>query len=277
MPQVLGASTAAPSIRGGADSKVKTLSQINNPDLSGVSAQGYLVFDLATGRTLLQKNPSQKFAIASLTKLMTALVAYKNSDLSQTFAISGRDTLNVKPDLGLVLGDRVKALDIFNSMLIGSCNDAALALADYTSAVSGTDFVSLMNKQAASLGMASTSYQNPMGFDNSGNYSTAEDLKLLITAAQQLSAFTDLGRRTNYQFTGSLGRTYYAAATNKLIEKYPDIQAIKTGFTNEANGAMAVKVGISGQEVVILVLDSKNREGDTLKLKAALLSSFATD
>jgi D-alanyl-D-alanine carboxypeptidase len=270
-PQVLGASTGVPSIRG-ADSEARLISQINFPDLSDVNAKSYLVFDLASGQTLLAKNSGQKFAIASLTKLMTALVAYSNTDLNQDFVISDRDILNVKPNLGLIPGDSVRALDIFNAMLIGSCNDAAKALADYTTRVSGSDFVGLMNQK--DLGLQNTSYQNPMGFDNSGNYSTADDLKILITQEQKLSVFTDLGRRINYEFLGSLGKAYYTSATNKLIQKYPDIQAIKTGWTNEASGAMATKVDIGGREVVILVLDSQSRESDTLKLKAALESSF---
>lgn len=272
-PQVLGASTSTPFIRG-ADSEAKLISQINFPDLSAVNAQSYLVFDLASGQTLLEKNSGQKFAIASLTKLMTALVAYNNTDLNQDFVISDKDILNVKPDLGLIPGDSVQALDIFNAMLIGSCNDAAKALANYTARVSASDFVDLMNQKAADLGMQNTSYQNPMGFDNSGNYSTAEDLKILITKEQKLSVFTDLGRRTGYEFLGDLGKTYYASATNKLLQKYPDIQAIKTGWTNEASGAMATKVDIGGREAVIVVLDSSNRESDTLKLKSAIESSF---
>ncbi len=275
IPQVLGASTQALRLTRGSDQKqVNAVSQINNPDLSAVSAQSYLVFDLSSGQELLAKNPNQKLAIASLTKLMTALTTYNNLNLNQTFIISKQDTLSIAPDLGLTPGDQVKALDIFNAMLIGSCNDAALALADFTSQASGANFVLLMNRQAAGLGMSNSNFSNPMGFDSSNNYSTAEDLKLLITATQQLSAFTDLGRRIGYEFTGKGGKNYSTVATNTLIKNYPDIQAIKTGFTNEANGAMATKVEIGGHQIVILVLDSQNRESDTLKLKSAVESSF---
>jgi D-alanyl-D-alanine carboxypeptidase len=275
VPQVLGASITAPEpVRGDSSAEIKPINQTNIPDLSDINAKSYLVFDLDTGQTLFEKNSSQKFAIASLTKLMTALVAYKNSDLNGSLSISRSDTLNIKPNLGLAAGDKVKALDVFNSMLIGSCNDAALALANYTTRGSEMNFVDLMNAQAKDLGMQNTGYQNPMGFDNIGNFSTAQDLKILITAEQQLSAFTDLGRRTSYSFTGENSKEYYVTATNKLIKKYTDMQAIKTGFTNEASGAMATKIDLSGHEVVILVLDSQNRESDTLKLKTAVSSSF---
>jgi D-alanyl-D-alanine carboxypeptidase (penicillin-binding protein 5/6) len=276
LPEVLGASTAvpAPIINKPEDKTQTTITQIKNPDLSDVIAQSFLVFDLDSGQELLSKNPTQKLAIASLTKLMTALVAYNNSNLNKTFAITSKDILNVKPDLGLAIGDEVKSLDVFNSMLIGSCNDAAKALADFTSQSSGSNFVDLMNGQAAVLGMVNSSFSNPMGFDNSGNYSTAEDLKLLITNTQHLSEFTDLGRLTGYKFSGVLGKIYSATATNLLIKNHSDIQAVKTGFTNEANGAMATKVTIGRHQIIILVLDSQNREGDTLKLKSAVGTSF---
>ena len=81
---------------------------------------------------MLQKTSDRELAIASLTKLMTGLVAYNNSNLNGYFTLTGKDSLNVSPSLGLLSGDNVAALDIFNSMLIGSCNDAAVALADYT-------------------------------------------------------------------------------------------------------------------------------------------------
>ncbi len=275
-PEVLGASTAvpAPIINKPKDNPQTSIIQTKNPDLSDVSAQSFLVFDLDSGQELLSKNPTQKLAIASLTKLMTALAAYNNSNLNKTFAITSKNILNVKPDLGLAIGDEVKALDVFNSMLIGSCNDAAKALADFTSQSSGSNFVDLMNGQAAVLGMVNSSFSNPMGFDNSDNYSTAEDLKLLITNTQHFTDFTDLGRMTGYKFSGALGKIYSATATNLLIKNHPDIQAVKTGFTNEANGAMATKVAIGGHQIIILVLDSQNREGDTLKLKSAVETSF---
>ena len=275
LPKVLGVGTTTSGyVRGTNENPEKIIIQTKNPDLSAVTAQSFLVFDLNSGQELLQKNSAKKLAIASLTKLMTALTAYNNANLNGTIKITDKDTLNIKPDLGLMPGDEVSALDVFNSMLIGSCNDGALALADYASQASSDNFVKLMNRQANVLGMQNSSFSNSMGFDSSGNYSTAQDLKLLITATQQLSAFTDLGRRTGYEFSGTGGKTYFTLATNTLIKDHPDIQAIKTGFTDEASGAMAVKASIGSHQIVILVLGSQNRESDTLKLKAAVESSF---
>jgi len=269
-PQVLGEST---SLRG--DELAPTLlEKISEPDLTAVIAKSFLAFDLNDGKELAAKNPDDKLGIASLTKLMTGLVAYKRSDLNQTFKISAKDRLNVEPDLGLYVGDDVKALDIFNAMLIGSNNDAALALSDYAASTTDSDFVGMMNDEAKQLDMNNSNFSNPIGFDSQYNYSTAHDLKILITETEKLSAFTGLGRKESYEFTGSLGKTYSTQATNKLIKNHPDISAIKTGYTDYSAGAMATKIKISGHDIVILVLGSKDREGDTLKLKDALESSF---
>jgi len=271
-PQVLGAAT---SIRGdAAASAVQNITEITNPDLSNVTAKSFLVFDLASGQELMQKSSKQKLYIASLTKLLTGFVAYQNIDFSQSITVAKNDLLKVAPDLGFTAGDSVTASDVFNAMLIGSCNDAALTLGNFVSGKLGKNFPDLMNQQAQALGMASSHFSNPMGFDGPNNYSTAEDLKTLITATEALAVFKNLGRRTAYEFTGSLGQNYSTVATNKLISDYPDIQAIKTGFTYGAQGAMATKITIGSHEIVVIVLDSQNREGDTLKLRTALLDNF---
>jgi D-alanyl-D-alanine carboxypeptidase len=205
---------------------------------------------------------------------MTGLAAYQNSNLNQFFTITPRDVLNVSPFLGLKIGDSVKVLDIFNAMLVGSCNDAAKTLADYVAKTTGLNFVDLMNNQAKILKMGDTRFSNPMGFDSRNNFSTAEDLKKLILAVQKFSVFNDLGRRTGYEFVSGSQVSYKTLTTNKLILTHPDIAAIKTGYTNEAHGSMAAKFDYAQHQIVTLVLDSQNREADTLKLKSIIEQGF---
>ena len=270
-PKVLGVST---EIRGGESESESSIKQIGEPDLSDINAKSFLVFDLDTGTEFFQKESRKQLGIASLTKLMTALVAYKNSDLNQSFTITGRDIYKVNPVLGLEAGDQVKALDVFNAMLVGSDNDAALALANFVATSTDENFIELMNRQAKSLGLNNSHFSNALGFDSQYNYSTAEDLKILIQETQKLAAFTNLGRRTSYDFVGSLGKTYSAEATNKLLSQYPDLYAVKTGYTQYALGAMAVKLKIGDHFIVILVLGSEDREGDVLKLRDKINKNF---
>ncbi len=269
-PQVLGANT---SIRGDAPSGQFEYKKVSEPDLSAVTAKSYLVFDLETGENLLEKDSDKKSSIASLTKLLTGLTVYNNSDLNASFTVNPKALIKVSPVLNLRAGDEVKALDVFSAMLIGSCNDAALALAYFTGG-SKDAFVSLMNEQAEKIGMKNSSFANPLGFDSVANYSTAADLKLLISQTEKLSAFSSLGRKTSYDFSGKFGNNYHATATNKLISNHSDIKAIKTGYTDASGGAMASLVQKQGRQMVILVLESANREQDTLRLKTALETGF---
>ncbi len=272
LPTVLGVET---SVRGTPDISNRTeIIQISEPNTKSVTAQSFIAFDLSTGKNILEKNTDSKLSIASLTKLLTSFVAYQNTDLHHEVIISKEDIIDIKPNLNLNIGDKVKALDLFNAMLIGSCNDAALSLANFVSNSTGTNFVKIMNSQAKSLGMSNSNFSNPMGFDSKYNYSTANDLKKLILSTERLAVYKNLGRRTNYEFLSEQGKKYSTVATNKLITKYPDIEAIKTGHTEMAKGTMATKFSLHGEEIVIIILGSIDREGDTLKIKSEISNNF---
>lgn len=271
-PMVLGAST---SIRGQAPNEELLVTTLTEPDFSDISAKSFLAFNLENGQTIFERNSNTRLGIASLTKLMTALVAYRQTDLHETYTVRQQARSSVAPVLGLFVKDEVKALDLFNAMLIGSCNDAGLALSDFTALKTGKEFVDLMNLQAKELKMEDTNFSNPLGFDSAENYSSANDLKILISNVEKLAAFTNLGRRTEYNFLGSANKTYHTKATNKLIYNHPDIQAIKTGYTNNSGGAMATKISVDGNEIILIVLGSQDREGDTLKLKKIISQNYS--
>lgn len=239
-----------------------------------VKADSYLIFDELTGKTIAERKPDTPVAIASITKLMTAYVVSKYGDLNSTWAINSASTSDINPVLGLVVGDQVIINDLVNAMIIGSANDAASALGQYVTTKSGQPMIDLMNKEAKALGMRSTHYENPIGFDSEQNYSTANDLKLLLDAIRPITLFSSLDRKLLYTFTSETGKTYSVKTTNSLLAKDPDIHAIKTGFTDEARGAMITAIHKSNVKFVIIVLGSSDREEDTLLLKAQILKSF---
>lgn len=274
--KVLG--TSVVSARGQEiQSSAQKIKKESNPDLSRISAKSFIAFDLDTGQTLLEKNPDEKLGIASLTKLMTALVAYKELNLNQTINIEKKGLVNVSPVLHLKEGDRVRILDLFNAMLIGSANDAAQVLAESTEDKTGAKITDLMNSEAGSLEMAGSLFSNPVGFDSVNNYSTASDLKKLILQTQKFSAFTDIGRRNKYDFISDSGTHYKITATNRLLNQAPNIYAIKTGFTERSGGSMATKIILGTTKIGLVVLGSENRENDTLELKKALETNFSWD
>jgi D-alanyl-D-alanine carboxypeptidase len=250
--------------------------RIGTPDLTTIQAKSLLVFDSATGQTLAEKNPRQPVAIASLTKLMTGLVVYNHiSSFRQTITVQPDDRFTVDPSLGLKTGDEVAVSDLFYSMLIGSANDAALALANHTEQTAGKNFVDLMNEQARDLGMEDTHFSNPLGFDSEANFSTASDLAKLIKKVRDYQAFNLSGKEQSYEFTSGSGFHYGVKATNKLTASYPDLYAIKTGFTNQAQGAMVTEVKGKRAAFTIIILDSPNRENDTLLLRSQILKNYS--
>lgn len=273
-PKVLG---AAISLRGADDTSKITLPdlvKIKEPDTGKINARSWLVYDLDTGQTLSGKNEKLDLPIASLTKLITGLTAYDSINFGEQITISKKDLFNVNPSLNFTEGETIKINSLFDSAIIGSANDAALALANHAGQAAGKPFVDLMNEKAQNLGMASTHFSNPMGFDSKYNFSSANDLRLAVSASQKLLLFANLGRRTSYSFQNSEGKTYKISATNKLLASHPEMEAIKTGFTENSKGSIIAKVNWKGRKIIFIVLSSENREMDMENLENEIISAY---
>ncbi len=240
----------------------------------GVIADSYLIYDENSKKTIVSKNPHTPVAIASLTKLMTAYVVVTQGSLTDEWAIASSHLTDIRPILGLASGDRVLIKDLVDATLVGSANDAAKALGAYLTSIKQQTAVEIMNQTAKSLGMESTHYENTIGFDSEQNYSTAEDLKLLVEKVRENAMFSDLDRKQSYSFTSQTGKQYYIKATNSLLATDPEIHAIKTGFTDEAKGAMITAINHENKKFVIIVLGSENRESDTKLLKQQVIAAI---
>ncbi len=245
-------------------------------DDSKVTAKSYLIYDKNTDRLLAIRSPNASVAIASLTKLMTGYLVNKYGNMSDVALITTKQEFNVNPVLGLKAGDKVLVKDLFNSMIVGSANDAALTLGYYLQDKQRTSVQTLMNTEALKLGMNNTHFSNPIGFDSATNYSTAQDLKLLVQAISTYPTFKDLDRLQNYSFTNAEGKTFSVKATNKLLAGDPEIHAVKTGFTDQAGEAMITSIEHNGNNFIIIVLDGTNREQDTKLLKNEIIKAYYT-
>lgn len=269
-PLVLGASE---DLRG-KPLEHQPLLPLRQPDFGAVAAESFLVYDPLTGQIFAERSPELALGIASVTKLATALVAYDRLTLSEEVTVPYGLPETPAPNLGLIPGDRVKAEDLIAAMVVGSCNDAALVLAGAVSEKTGEPFVALMNQTAASLGMDGTAFVNPTGFTAPGSYSTAADVRKLVDQTQSLSLFTGLGRKTEYRLTGQSGRTYRAVATNRLLKSHPELEAVKTGYTEASGGSMVTRANLGGRRLTVIVLSSPEREADTLALIAEIKHSY---
>lgn len=275
-PKVLGAETeASKELPIFAELKPQQFIAQSPVDSTNVIARSFFVYDIETGQILAEKNADTEVSIASLTKLMTALLTYENFEPEDLITVTSKDLLNITPALHLRVGDTVKVDDVVKAMLIGSANDAASFLGRALTEKTGVPIADLMNQKAGALGMQNSQFQNPIGFDSIRQFSTAYDVHILANAVLRYQDFSDIGHAAQYTFSGDFGNTYRIRATNKLAQRDPSITAIKTGYTDGAQGAMVTKFEHQGHSVAVIVIGSGNREGDSLKLKNAIEQSYA--
>lgn len=228
----------------------------------GVTAQGYYVADIKTGERIMSKNATQKFPIASVTKLMTALVAYEKMDLQKVVVVS-RDSYNAYGAQGeLVPGEKIKLGDLMYPVLMESSNDGAEVISE---AYGRVEFMGEMNKKAAILSMTDTYYEDPSGL-NPKNVSTSEDLfKLLKYIKEHAPILYDMTRVREF-----------AILKHKWFNKNRFLNSDiflggKNGYIDESRWTTAsifdVTVAKGGKrQIAIVLLKSENREGDAMKL-----------
>ncbi len=239
---------------------------------ANVQAASYLVKNLDTDQIIAGEQFQNSLPVASLTKLMTIWTTLQHANPNDVVTVPSGDIVSVSPSLGLVPGDKVLVKDLIQACLVGSANDAADLLGEHVAEKMNLPFNELMNQQVTELGMTSSRFSNAMGFDSVVNYSSAKDLALLVGKLDKEGIFTTSGDATGYRFTSELGKEYYVQATNKLISKYPDLLAVKTGYTNLALGSMINILKTENDRWLIIVIGSPDRESDTLKLREQVLS-----
>lgn len=265
-PSVLGASTSVPAIL--------IPKQISEPATAAVTAKSFLVYDPVSKTVMVHKNSDQQLPVASISKLVIAYLVAQHGELADTVTITPADMFTVHPILGLVVGDQVLVRDLLYSMLVGSANDAAVTLTHYLENKTGQEIESLLVETVDRLGMGSSQFKDPIGFDNITTYTTADDLTLVVNALLDTQLLDEVSRMVSYSFNSTLGKNYAVQATNKLIEKDQELYAIKTGYTNKARGSMISRVVHEGQSFVIIVLGSTDREADTALLKQEVIAHF---
>lgn len=219
-----------------------------------IDATSYIVIDGATGEILFGKNYQQQCAPASITKIMTAILAIESGKLDNEI------TVPEIPDFGttgavtihLGKGEKYTLRSLVEVMLVASANDAAYVIAD---AVGGSaeKFVNQMNEKAKELGMSNTTFKNPHGLDEDGHLVTAEDMAKLARYAMQNETFRQmvLVQQVNWQ-----GVSYEKPlpTTNKLFSIMPEATGIKTGNSDEAKRTLVGSAQKENRELIGVIL-----------------------
>jgi serine-type D-Ala-D-Ala carboxypeptidase (penicillin-binding protein 5/6) len=203
-----------------------------------------LLFDVRTGRVLWQKNPTRILAIASLTKMMTALLVAAKAKPSDRVPMT-RDALHYTGSgVGLLpKGKRVSLTALLYGLLLPSGNDAAIALAAHVAGTQ-TRFIALMNQKARRLGLRCTHFTSVSGIVDQGNYSCAQDLALIahLVLEQPLLARIVGSRRAILPFPIKGGKLYLYNNNPLLVLHYPGTDGVKTGFTDAAGQCLVATV-----------------------------------
>jgi D-alanyl-D-alanine carboxypeptidase (penicillin-binding protein 5/6) len=217
-----------------------------------------LLFDLDTGEILWRRLPDRVLPIASLTKMMTALLVVKRERPTDKVRVT-KEALAYKGSAVGVLprGKRIKLETMLNGLLLPSGNDAAIALAQRVSGTVGK-FVTRMNEQARSFGMACTHYTSPDGFEDAGNHSCASDLAGLARAVLDQPRLARIVKRRQavLPFPIKGGRISLFNNNPLLRTGYPGTIGVKTGFTNAAGRCLVAAAQRGGRRLGVVLLHS---------------------
>ena len=229
-----------------------------------VQAEAYYVQNAATGEVLAAHREREQRPIASITKLMTALVAVDRADLDEIVTVAAPAAATGEATLDLRARERVPLRDLLRAALVHSANDAAVAVAVH---VGGTveRFVALMNARARQLGLADTRFANPHGLDAPGHVSSARDATLLARVAMR-NPFI----RTAVQEVRGTAAGRPIATWNDLLTSFPRLIGVKTGHTNGAGWSQVAAVRGQGLTIYATLLGGRTREGRNEDLAALL-------
>ncbi|MGD1056854.1 MAG: hypothetical protein ABR992_05500 [Solirubrobacteraceae bacterium] len=219
-----------------------------------------LLFNLTTGQVLWQHNALVRMPIASLTKLMTALLAVQSAPANARVLITKQAVNMPGSKVGVLpLGKHVPLESLLYGLLLPSGNDAAVALAQHV-AGSVSKFVTLMNQEAAKLGLGCTRYSSPSGYYNANNYSCAADLAVLahVDMAQPRIAKVVGTYEAILPFPIKGGKLYLYNNNPLLIYKYPGVTGMKTGQTEAAGRCVVATAERHGVRLGAIVLDSED-------------------
>ncbi|MBX5466721.1 MAG: D-alanyl-D-alanine carboxypeptidase [Firmicutes bacterium] len=231
-----------------------------------LSARAAVLIDARTGAILYEKDAFRQMDPASLTKMMTAYLVIRHGNLGRTVTVSKAAAQVGGSRMHLDAGDEYTVHDLLRGLLVRSGNDAAVALAE---AEAGTveRFVAQMNMTAQALGAFNTQFENPNGLTAPGHVSTAYDLALIARAALNLPEFREIVRQREVAVTElRRGRRRVLHNTNLLLEAFPGADGVKTGTTTAAGKCLAASATREGQQLIAVVLKSRDRWQDAARL-----------
>ena len=221
------------------------------PNVNALSA---VLIDADTGRVLWGKNENKPMAVASTTKIMTAIITLENADIKEKVTVSKNATLAPPVKMNLQAGEELTLEQLLYALLMQSSNDAAVAIAEKVGG-SVENFCAMMNKKAKELGCKDTEFVTPNGLDKGNHHSTAYDMAVIGAYAIRNEEFIRISNTRNISFSSNK-KSYSIVNKNLLLDSYEGAIGIKTGFTGKAGQCFAGAAKRGDVTLVSVVLAS---------------------
>ncbi|SDC41252.1 D-alanyl-D-alanine carboxypeptidase [Shouchella lonarensis] len=230
-----------------------------------LSGQAAILMEQSSGRVLYAENEHERLKIASITKIMTAILAIESGRLDEVVTISKRAEGTEGSSIYLVAGEKIPLRDLVYGLMLRSGNDAAMAIAEYVGG-SVEGFVFMMNEKAEEIGMTNTRFYNPHGLDTHEDHlSSAYDMAKLTQYAMANETYRMIAGTKDYRAKGDHPRIFHNK--NKLLtEKYRYSTGGKTGYTKLAKRTLVSTASKDGLDLIVVTLNDPNDWDDHMNL-----------
>lgn len=241
--------------------------EANDEDVPTLTAKSVLMYDVTTEKALFEKNPKEKMPMASLTKIMTAIVSLENPRADDSYVVHGYDLVG-EDSMGLSPGEQLILEELLYGLMLPSGNDAAEVLAS-NSPFGREGFIKAMNDRAQAMGLTDTQFSNPSGLQGDGiQYTTAYDL-LVITryALEHFPLFAEIVTHPDYVLPATATHPeYYLVNETNLLTTYDGVKGVKTGYTPEAGLCLITYLDYGDHKIIGILLNSENRRMEMKEL-----------
>ena len=225
-----------------------------------LTAKGILMFDLNANTTLYERAPKTRMPMASLTKIMTAIIALENKKPDNRYSVSPEAIVG-ENSMGLAAGEVHTLENLLYGLMLPSGNDAAEVIArNYPGG--RQEFINAMNNKAKALGLTDTNFTNPSGLQGDGNqYTTAYDLLVMTRyAIEHFPEFIKITSTYEHHIPATnLHKEYYLYNETNLLTSYDGVKGVKTGYTPEAGLCLVTYIDYQGQRIIGVLLNSESR------------------
>ena len=247
------------------------------------NAKSAIMLEASTGEIIFDKNSHERFAPASMTKIMSMLLII---EAIESNVIGWEDTVTISENASsmggsqilLETGEKMSVNDLFKGIAVASGNDAVVAMAEYIAGTTSA-FVKMMNDRAKELGLKDTNFKNPHGLDETNHYSSAYDMAMIakeLVKHEKVLEFTSIYE--DYLRKGT-DREIWLVNTNKLVRFYDHLDGLKTGYTVEAGYCLTATAKKNNMRVIAVVMgepDSKTRNSEVTSMLDYAFAQYKT-